>query len=364
MKIEERARAQIKPAAKVLLKKLSRALLVTLFPWVPALADPLAPSLMELNEQKPGEVTVLWKTPLKLPRSNPQPLKPLISKDCRRIAGSADKPVTMDKNSLIYRWQLDCQHSLTGKKFGVSNIATQSANVLLRIVLSDGQLISRILTPENHTLVVPQRQSGMQVFWQYLRYGTEHLATGFDHILFIITLVMLVGINRSLVLIVTLFTLGHSITLCLASLGYLGFPSVLAEILIALSIVVTAAAGLNQEKQAFIQRKPWFVACGFGLLHGLGFAGALLEIGLPPQEIPVALLAFNIGVEIGQLILIGLLMPLTLFWNKLPGFNLSSNTTVGILQYLNGYAPTFVSYVIGTTAGFWFWQRLVQASGF
>ena len=140
----------------------------------------------------------------------------------------------------------------------------------------------------------------------YTLLGVEHILTGFDHLCFVLALVLIVGFNRRLFWTVTAFTLAHSITLALATLGVIHVPGPPVEATIALSIVFVASEIVQQQRgrEGLASKQPWLVAFAFGLLHGLGFAGALAEIGLPANAIPLALLFFNIGVEIGQLLFI------------------------------------------------------------
>ena len=354
-------------------------------------ADPLAPSLLELTEissttEQSGQQTdqqsnnlnsstsgktsvkVLWRTPLQMPPSNPLPLNPVLDESCAIQSGDTSEPRLQEKRNRVHHLQLECEYSLTGKTFGVNNIISTSANVLLRIRRHDGTLVTQILTPDQPLFTIPEAQSSWQVFKQYLFYGIEHLAEGLDHILFVVTLVMLVGIHRKLLIIITLFTLGHSITLSLAVLGFVNFPQALAEICIALSIVMTAGAGIRQQSnnrsESLIARKPGSIAIMFGLLHGLGFAGALLDVGLPENEIPVALLAFNLGIEIGQLILIAMLVVLSFSWQWI--LELASKPLVGEAlagqwqNYSSSKIAQLLGYAIGVIAAYWFWQRLLE----
>src|SRR6185369_4183018 len=181
----------------------------------------------------------------------------------------------------------------------------------------------------------------------YTALGVEHILTGFDHLLFVLALLFLVGFNRRLLYTITAFTLAHSVTLALASLGLLTLRSPPVEASIALSIVLVAGEALHGGR-TFARRWPALVAFLFGLVHGLGFAGALKEIGLPQQHLPVALLTFNVGVELGQLFVVTL--------------------AFGVCRALARW-PTFVMartpalYVIGTIAAYWSFGRVVTILG-
>ena len=314
-----------------------------------AAGDPLAPSLLNLKEHSDGTVEVLWRTPRKMPQSNPLPLQPILPKLCDKVRGSLSTPAFTDSKTRSYRWTIHCPRPLTGLRVGVSNLHSAAANTLLRIETADQRLISTLLTSRTAQLTVPPRQSVTAAFSQYLMYGAHHLAIGTDHVLFVIMLVLLLGYNRRLIIAVTLFTLAHSITLSLSALGYIFFPADLAESLIALSIVITTADHLKDSVTTDRLRYMIIVFC-FGLLHGLGFASAVKQIGLPQEEIITSLLGFNIGIEIGQLALIGLLyaahnhLAPPLYWR------LSLSTIKN--------SPRFISCGIGVLAAFWFWQRL------
>jgi hydrogenase/urease accessory protein HupE len=163
------------------------------------------------------------------------------------------------------------------------------------------------------SLVIPERASRLAVVRDYLRLGALHIATGFDHLLFVFGLVLLARGVRRLVWTVTAFTAGHSVTLSLAALGVVRFPTAPIELAIAATILVLAlelARPAQEGRASWLRRRPWLAAFAFGLLHGFGFAGALAEIGLPQQEIPLALFAFNAGIEVGQLAFVALVLGL------------------------------------------------------
>ena len=176
-----------------------------------------------------------------------------------------------------------------------------------------------------------------------------NILRGWDHLLFVLALVLLVGWGRSLAWTITSFTAGHSITLALASLGVVHVPQAPIEAAIALSIYFLAVelTSARRGKQTLTQRAPWAVAAGFGLLHGLGFAGALAEVGLPTAEIPLALFSFNVGIELGQLAFVGAVLLVAAALRRVP---------VAWPQW----AKAVPAYGIGTMATFWFLQRAVS----
>lgn len=305
-------------------------------------AHALAPSLLQLEAAGDGVYTVKWKTPLK--RVEGSQLSPVLPDHCRKLDGGSNRP---EGTAMVYRWQVDCgEQGLVGSPVQISGIGSSRADALLRIKLDDGRTLNQVLRPDQETFLVPERQSWYRVFASYMVMGFEHLVGGPDHVLFVVALFMLVGLQRSLIWTVTMFTLGHSVTLSLAVLNMISFSQGLAEIFIALSIIVAFTEVLRHPDHDLGSWKVYLMAAGFGLLHGLGFAGALREVGLPPDDIPLALLGFNVGIEVGQLALIGVLCLLSLALLRL-GFSWR-----GLWKQLPVYAA-------GSLAGFWFWQRMM-----
>ena len=185
-------------------------------------------------------------------------------------------------------------------------LAATRIDVLVRLARSDGTTqLGRVLVLDPQ-FVFSASPGAMEVARTYTVLGIEHILSGVDHLLFVLALVMLVRGTRRLVATITAFTLAHSLTLAAASLGFVSVPGPPVEATIALSIMFVAAeiVRARQGRPGLTQRYPWLVAFSFGLLHGLGFAGALAEVGLPPLSIPLALLFFNVGVEIGQLLFV------------------------------------------------------------
>jgi hypothetical protein len=229
----------------------------------------------------------------------------------------------------------------------VEGLERTITDVLLHVTYADGTELTQLIKPSAPSFQIPAaNKSGLPVR-QYLELGFMHIWSGIDHLLYVFGLLLLVRDIRTLVKTITGFTVAHSLTLAAASLGYVHVASAPVEAVIALSIVFVAAEVLNAKegRMNLAQRAPWVVAFGFGLLHGLGFAGALAEVGLPAHAIPAALLLFNVGIEIGQLTFIGLLLlAAKALWRLAPRF-------VGQLHW----APP---YLIGSVASFWLIQRV------
>jgi hypothetical protein len=195
---------------------------------------------------------------------------------------------------------------LAGAEIHVDGLSATLTDVLVRVQHLDGTAQTTRLTPGTPSFVVEAAPSRLQVARTYLHLGVEHILLGLDHLLFVLALLIVVRGWRRVVGTITAFTAAHTLTLAAATLGYVHVPVQPVEATIALSIVFVAAEIVHARRgrPGLTERRPWMVAFTFGLLHGLGFAGALSEIGLPPSAIPLALLCFNVGVEVGQLLFI------------------------------------------------------------
>lgn len=284
---------------------LAAAMAASLFVWLTpgrSQAHGLAPALLSLHETGAGRFEVTWKSAaLRLPGTNVQPVLPA---RCRQISSAT---ASDDLERVTLRWTVDCGPSgLTGESIGVDDLATAKIDALLRIERADGTTTQTVLSARVPSFTVPAQPSRWDVVRGYATLGIEHILTGPDHLLFVFGLLLLVSAPRLLLQTITAFTLGHSITLSMAALHLAQVPSRPVEVLIALS-VLTLAVELTRDagRGTLLRRFPWAMALAFGLLHGFGFAGALAEAGLPPGDIPLALLSFNGGIELGQLAFVG-----------------------------------------------------------
>jgi hydrogenase/urease accessory protein HupE len=319
-------------------------LAATLFAPRPLTAHQFAPALLELQELEPGQAAVRWKQPAV--RVQGSRLRPVLPGSCQGVG----KPtVTRAGAGILARWEITCPAGLVGKTLGVEGIATSRADVLLRIALADGRSFRRVLTADQPSFLVPGVESKLGVVRGYTRLGVEHIVTGWDHLLFVLGLVLLVGRGRTLLWTITAFTIGHSITLALASLGLMRVPQGPMEAAIAFSIYLLAVELVRSRagQASVVQRAPWLVAGPFGLLHGLGFAGALAEVGLPQGEIPLALFAFNMGIELGQLAFVAVAL-------------VAMATLRGLPVRWPRWAPALPGYAIGSLAIYWFLERLAR----
>ncbi len=320
--------------------RLVLALLLMAF-TVPVHADELRPGYIELTQQTPAEWKLVWKAPLLGGlATRAEPLLPDFCKlklDTPRLSGPA----------VVATGKVTCRKSLAGATVGLKGMEPGSTDALLRVAPLDRPVQTERLVPGNSSYTVSTVPDGWQVARTYFVIGVEHILAGFDHLLFVIALVLLLQRGRAVVAAATAFTLAHSITLAGTTLGLFGLPQAPIEASIALSIVFLAVEIVKAKpgKPRLSERLPWVVAFLFGLLHGFGFAGALREIGLPETDVPVALLTFNLGVEAGQLLIIA--------------------ATLSALAALARFAPKVQrpaviasTYLIGAIASFWFIERI------
>jgi hydrogenase/urease accessory protein HupE len=269
-----------------------------------AAAHPLAPSLFQVQERAGGRIDVTWKTPRLQPRGGA--LEPVLPERCAPLAAPR---LDDDGGAVRLRWTAACgEAGLAGATFRIAGLAASGTDALLRIVPLRGRPIQALLSAGREEFTVPDRQSLLDVAADYATLGFTHILGGLDHLLFVLGLVLLLPGWRRLLPVVTAFTAGHSVTLALVTLGALRLPQGPVEIAIAGSIVVLAARLCRSPDEAEAGVPAWAMAAGFGLLHGMGFAGALAEVGLPDAEIPLALFAFNVGIELGQLAFVAALL--------------------------------------------------------
>jgi hydrogenase/urease accessory protein HupE len=312
-------------------------------------AHPLAPALLELREQGDGRVELRFKTTLfTRSRRAAELLAPVLPERCRAVS---EARTVVEGTGRVHRWDLDCGESLVGARVGVGGLAENSIDALLRVELADGRVVQRVLSAEQSTLRVPARASRGQVVASYLDMGVRHIFSGLDHLLFVLGLMLLVaggpGYLRRLLVTLSAFTAGHCVTLSLAAVQTLRLPGPPIEFAIALSVLLLAVELARGDGLAARDtRLPWLLAGGFGLLHGLGFAGALVEAGLPEGEVLVALLSFNLGIELGQVAFVGLVLTARLALQQARGD-----------RWLPDWAVRVPVYVMGSLAAMWCMER-------
>lgn len=321
------------------------AIITLLLTITTAQADEIRLAYLQLQQIDAESYDVLWKVP---GRGNDERLGLNVEfpSSCKSLAPAH---ASMVNNAFIQRWGINCAGGLTGGTIYVNGLPVTSADVLVRVERLDKSSQIERLTASSQSFIL-QASPDADVAHTYLVLGVEHILSGFDHLLFVLALLLIVG-QRWIVLIktITAFTLAHSITLASSTLGIVHVPSAPVEAMIALSIVFLAAEILHASSgsTSLTSRAPWTVAFVFGLLHGFGFASALSEVGLPQNSIPLALLLFNVGVELGQLLFVAV----AIFF------------TMGLRRIRFGWpqwAKLIPPYMIGSYASFWFIQRIMQ----
>ena len=317
-------------------------LLALLLPAAPAQADDLRPGYLELTQQDPAHWKLVWKAPvLGGLATRARPLMPAF---CTFAAGDT----RLVGAAVIVTGTYDCAKPLDGQVIGLTGMETSMTDALLRVGPLGRPVQAWRLTYDSPTAVVTAAPDRWQVAQTYVQLGVIHILEGYDHLLFVVALVLLLGRLGAVVKAATAFTVAHSITLVGTSLGLFGLAQQPVEATIALSIIFLSVEIAKQRDDAprLSERWPWLVAFLFGLLHGFGFAGALREIGLPETDVPMALLTFNLGVELGQLVIIAAC---------LGGLALLRRLSPSALRPVTVTA----TYAIGTVASFWFIERLL-----
>lgn len=311
-----------------------------------AAAHEVRPALLQITETGPQTWTVFWKQPAM--GDVALRLSPQLS------SGWLDAPPSDQYAApgfLVKTWTVRSPKPLSGQTLRIEGLDQTITDVLVQVSLSDGRHIDAVVKPQHPTLDLQLDAAAAPAAPAYLKLGVEHILTGADHLMFVLGLLLLVGVNWRIVKAVTAFTVAHSLTLTAAALGWVHVPSAVIESLVALSIVFVAVELIPRpgREDTLTRRHPWVVAFVFGLLHGLAFAGALTEIGLPPHAVAMSLFLFNVGVEIGQLAFIGVAVLAILG-----------------LRWLRARAPWSLAaparlapaYAIGSFASFWFIERL------
>ncbi|MFP5329098.1 MAG: HupE/UreJ family protein [Alphaproteobacteria bacterium] len=311
----------------------------------PALADEFKPAYFRVQQTGAETYVLLWRVPA-LDERTPLRVHPILPPGARQLGTRAG---SFASGAATIRWTARVPGGIEGKPIEFTNLSRTRIDVLARYVRADGtEQVARIL-PVRPRFTPAASPGPFEVAATYTRIGIEHILLGFDHLLFVLALVMIVRGWRRLVATITAFTLAHSLSLGLASFQVVRIAGPPVEALIALSIVFLASELVRvlMGQDCLAVRKPWIVAFAFGLLHGLGFAGALAEIGLPQNAIPLALLFFNVGVEIGQLIFVGAVLALA--W---------AARTVQRDDRFQRPALVALAYGIGITASFWTLERV------
>jgi hydrogenase/urease accessory protein HupE len=314
---------------------------------VPTRADEFKPGYLQLTQLDHETYDVLWKIPA-IDESTTLKVKPQFPDGTEALT-----PVrsTFSRGITVQRWRIRIPQGLDGKAIFFSQLSETRIDVLTRLVRLDGTVQLERILPVNPSFVGRASPGRLEVVRTYTILGIEHILSGFDHLLFVLALVLLVQGTRRLLVTITAFTAAHSLTLAGATLGWVQVSGPPVEASIALSIVFVASEIVHARQGRFsvTQHYPWVVAFTFGLLHGFGFAGALAEVGLPQASIPIALLFFNVGVEIGQLLFVGAVLAMIVV-----GRRAGQRLRLPQSAWLWRIAP----YVIGGLASFWLVERV------
>jgi hydrogenase/urease accessory protein HupE len=311
----------------------------------PAAAHEARPGFLELRETGPGTYSFLWKKP-----SGGEVeilIAPVMPEACR-VSGQQ----RLTPGALIVRGTLSCPGGIQGKTIAIDGLQSTFTDVIVRLHHADGRLESHLLKPVNTTVTLGAVTTAWQRSGAYLRLGIDHILLGVDHLLFVLGLLLIVGDRWMLLKTITSFTLAHSVTLAIATLGFASAPLPPLNAAIALSILFLGPEIVRKRRgqSSFTIRHPWVVAFAFGLLHGFGFASGLTTMGLPQAEIPLALLVFNIGVEIGQVFFVALIAALE------RAFQTLEIRWPELARALPGYA-------VGSLGGYWTIQRTILLLG-
>lgn len=308
-----------------------------------ASAHEARPAYLEIKETTPGQFSVLWRTPvlagMRLPivLKLPDEVKNLREPSVQELADSF----------LERRWIDAGPNGLAGKRIQFPGLQATITDVLVRVEMLDGRKWTAIIHPSQPWVEIAASQTWMEVTGAYIVQGIRHILFGADHMLFVLGLLLIVKDRWMLLKTVTAFTVAHSVTLAIATLGYAEVPVLPLNAAIALSILFLGPEIVRswRGESSFTIRHPWVVAFAFGLLHGFGFASALTSAGLPRHELPLALVSFNVGVELGQLGFIALVLALERAFHILE------------VRWPR-WAQALPGYTVGSLGAFWTVQRL------
>ena len=300
---------------------------------------------MQIQEKSPKNYSVLFKVPA---RGNQK-----LSLDVKLPSGCSDSSQRYARfldGAYVENYTIVCSEGLIDGKITIDGLQNTKTDLLLRMEFLDKTSQTELLRASKNSYRVTASASKLEVVKTYTWLGITHILLGFDHLMFVFALLLIVNSLRKLLWTITAFTLAHSITLVGSALGYLYLPQKPVEAMIALSILFLAVELMHEKKGkvGMTSKYPWIIAFSFGLLHGFGFAGALAELGLPQNALSLALIFFNVGVEIGQLIFISIVLSIGLILHKL-------NQPILLEK-----SKTVVVYIIGSLSTFWLIERIVS----
>lgn len=306
-------------------------------------ADEIRPAYLEIKESQAQQYNFLLKLPVKGEKQLPITLD--LPKNCTTNIEARTYRVN---GAVLKQWSMTCLKSIHGETLVLKGLAESNTDVLLRLEFLNATSQSVLLTPSKTSYTIEKEASSFQIVKTYTWLGITHILMGFDHLLFVFALLLIVKNLRRLLWTITAFTLAHSITMAGATLGFVHLPQQPIEAIIALSILFLAMEIVHEKqgKVGLASRYPWVIAFIFGLLHGFGFAGALAEVGLPQQAITLALIFFNIGVELGQIMFVSAVVLLNYVLQNFKHTKLQEKVEMVVV------------YGIGGLSAFWFIERV------
>jgi hydrogenase/urease accessory protein HupE len=323
------------------MRALNLILAFTLVAHIKAFTHEMRPALLQIRQIDASHYEMTWKIPR---RDNMViRLSPVFPNWFQvRVSGTPRE----SGEGALYSYMVNANQDIHGMQIRIEGIEASLVDVLIYVELFNGERFSLMAQPSRPTVIIPDKESFFATARTYLLLGLEHILFGPDHLLFVLALLLIVSGTRRMIWTITAFTIAHSLTLSLSVLGFIGLPGPPVEACIALSIMFLAWELLKRQQgeRVISAEKPWLVSFSFGLLHGLGFASALHEVGLPQTQVPAALAFFNVGVELGQLFFIfGTLLILKLARK---------------LLNVSAIWPKVAAYAIGSVAAFWLIDRI------
>jgi hydrogenase/urease accessory protein HupE len=304
------------------------------------------PLYVEVTEREPLVFSVQWKIPPSVDVRNAPEIS--MAEGCVPAAEASAR-------GSVRRQTYRCEIEPAGTALGIHYPAfNPSVATLVRVSRASGETHSILASPDQSEVVIPDKESFGTVAWDYLGLGVRHILGGYDHLLFLVCLLLIARTGRRILVTITGFTIAHSITLVLSALGLVRVPVPPVEAAIALSIVFLAVEIVRGDRNSVTYRYPIAVSSSFGLLHGFGFAAVLGETGLPQTEIPTALFFFNVGVEVGQILFVGAVIALYQAVRLLGRTFIDRDLSMDMLRRLQLPA----AYAIGSLAAFWMIERI------
>lgn len=314
-----------------------------------ARAHALEPGYLELEALGGDGWRAYWRKPAV--QGRPMAIDPELPENCNRRSAPAP---AFDGRAWVAQWIVSCPGGLTGGVISIAGLGQTRTDVLVRYELAAGDGQAMRLTPDASSFTVPRDPGVIEIAGSYFFLGVEHILEGIDHLLFVFALLLLIPDRWRLLGAITAFTVAHSITMAAATLNVVTLPGPPVEAVIALSIMFIASELLHRDGSGnrLSERFPWIVSFSFGLLHGFGFAGALQEIGLPRSDVPLALFAFNVGVEAGQvLFILAVVLAAALVGRLVPSALRAARSPDAVISVVGAYS-------IGGISAYWFIDRI------